>query len=250
MYKYANPIMVDKIAKRTAPIAYAIAVLCFAAGLYLGLLNSPADYQQGDTVRIMYVHVPAAWMSMMCYSVMAAASVAGFVWKHPVADVTAKVTAPIGAVFTALALITGMLWGQPMWGTWWAWDARLTSVLVLFFLYLGYIAIWRTISDQSRAAKIAAIVAIIGFINIPIIKFSVDWWNSLHQPASIIRAEGPAIDPSMLKPLFFMALAYMALYVGLLMTSLRTEFMERKLARLDRTTDLRPANTLKETPPS
>ncbi|MCA8896889.1 MAG: cytochrome c biogenesis protein CcsA, partial [Amphiplicatus sp.] len=169
-YELANPERFERIAKPLQPALTAIAVLLGGAGLYYALFNSPADYQQGDTVRIMYVHVPAAWMALFCYSVMAFSSAAGFIWKHPLADVSAKVTAPIGAVFTALALFTGSLWGKPMWGAWWAWDARLTSVLILFFLYLGYIAIWESIDDKARAARLAAIVAIVGFVNIPIIK--------------------------------------------------------------------------------
>jgi len=233
MYEFANPSKFEPIARKIEPVAYGLTAVLLGAGLYFGLLNSPADYQQGDTVRIMYVHVPAAWMALFCYSSMAFSSIAGFVWKHPLADMAAKSTAPIGAVFTALALVTGSLWGKPMWGTWWAWDARLTSVLVLFFMYLGYMAIWRGVEDKTRAAKIAAIAAIVGFVNIPIIKFSVEWWNSLHQPASIIRAGGPSIAPSMLTPLFLMALAYTALYIALLMTSLRSEFMERRAARLE-----------------
>ncbi len=233
MQAFANPKKFLSIAKWIEPIAYGVAGIAFILGLFFGLSHSPADYQQGDTVRIMYVHVPAAWMALFCYSTMAIASVTGFIWKHPLADMTAKTTAPIGALFTALALITGSLWGKPMWGTWWAWDARLTSVLVLLFMYLGYIAIWMAIDDKARAAKIAAISTIVGFVNIPIIKFSVDWWNSLHQPASIIRADGPAIDPSMLTPLLLMAIAYQSLYVALLMTGLRSEITERRISRLE-----------------
>ncbi len=232
MYAFANPMKFAALARRIAPWGYGFAALLLVSGLYFGLGKSPADYQQGDTVRIMYVHVPAAWLALMCYSSMAIASIAGFVFKHPLADMAAKATAPIGAVFTALALVTGSLWGKPMWGTWWAWDARMTSVLVLLFMYLGYMSIWRAIPDQARAAKLAAIMAIVGFVNIPIIKFSVDWWNSLHQPASILRADGPSIDPSMLLPLGLMGLGYTVLYVALLLTCLRTEILERQYNRL------------------
>ncbi|MEE2693117.1 MAG: heme ABC transporter permease [Pseudomonadota bacterium] len=231
---YANPEKFERIARPLTPVLAAFAVLAGAAGLYFALFNSPADYQQGESVRIMYVHVPAAWMALFCYTAMAAASVAGFIWKHPLADTAAKATAPIGAIFTALALITGSLWGKPMWGTWWAWDARLTSVLILFFLYLGYIAVWEAVEDKIRAAKLAAIVAIVGFVNVPIIKFSVDWWNSLHQPASVFRADGPTIHASMLTPLLLMGVAYTFTYAALLLVSMRAELAARRLARLDR----------------
>lgn len=233
IYEYANPVRFEALTKPLVPWLTGAAALLIGAGLYFSLFASPADYQQGDSVRIMYVHVPAAWMALFCYSVMAGASAFGFIWKHPLADVAAKETAPIGAGFTLLALVTGSLWGKPMWGTWWAWDARLTSVLVLLFLYLGYMAIWRSFPDKIRAARLAAILAMVGFVNIPIIKFSVDWWNSLHQPASVIRADGPAIHSSMLTPLLLMAIAYMLVFAALLLTSMRNELMERRLARLE-----------------
>ncbi len=233
LYEFANPVRFERIAARVFPVALAAAGLLGAVGLYFALFNSPADYQQGDTVRIMYVHVPAAWMAMFCYSAMAVSSTAGFIWKHPLADVAAKETAPIGAAFTFLALFTGSLWGKPMWGAWWAWDARLTSVLILFFLYLGYMALWRAVPDKTRAAKLAAILAIVGFVNIPIIKFSVDWWNSLHQPASVLRAGGPSIHPDMLTPLFLMIGAYVFAYVALLLASMRNELTARRLARME-----------------
>lgn len=232
--EFANPERFDRLARALIPAFGWAATILAAIGLYFALFNSPPDYQQGETVRIMYVHVPAAWMALFCYSAMAAASTAGFIWKHPLADVAAKATAPIGAVFTALALFTGSLWGKPMWGTWWAWDARLTSVLILFFLYLGYIAVWEAIEDKTRAARLAAIVAIVGFVNVPIIKFSVDWWNSLHQSASVLRAGGPTIDSSMLTPLFVMALAYTTAYGAFVLISMRAELTARRIARLDR----------------
>jgi len=232
-YDLANPQRFDNFARAAAPIAAAGALLLLVTGLYLALLKSPADYQQGDSVRIMYVHVPAAWMALMCYTSMAIASVAGFVWKHPLADVAAKSTAPIGAAFTFLALVTGSLWGKPMWGTWWAWDARLTSVLILFFMYVGYMALWSAIEDKARAARIAAIACIVGFLNVPIIKFSVDWWNSLHQSASVIRPDGPSIHSAMLTPLLLMGLAYTLLYAALLFISMRAEIAERRIARLE-----------------
>lgn len=233
MYDLANPQRFEKLAVRLLPLLSIGAAVTALFGLYYALLGSPADYQQGDSVRIMYVHVPAAWMALLCYSVMALSSVVGFAFKHPLADVAAKSTAPIGAAFTFLALVTGSLWGKPMWGTWWAWDARLTSVLILFFLYLGYMALWNAIEDRSRAARIAAIACLVGFINIPIIKFSVDWWNSLHQPASVLRGGGPSIDGSMLTPLFLMGMCYSLVYGALLVISMRTELTERRIARLE-----------------
>jgi len=228
----ANPERFERLVRPVQPALAAISLLLAAAGLYYALFASPPDYQQGESVRIMYVHVPASWMALFCYSVIAISSATGFIWKHPLADVTAKATAPIGAVFTALALFTGSIWGKPMWGAWWAWDARLTSVLILFFLYLGYMAIWETVEDKSRAARLAAVVAIVGFVNIPIIHFSVDWWNSLHQPASIFRPEGPTVAPSMLAPLFLMALAYTTGYGALVLAAMKNELIARRLQRL------------------
>ena len=233
IYEFANPVRFERIAARVFPFALAAAGLFAVAGLYFALFNSPADYQQGETVRIMYVHVPAAWMALFCYTGMAASSAAGFIWKHPLADVAAKESAPIGAAFTFLALFTGALWGKPMWGAWWVWDARLTSVLILFFLYLGYMALWRAVPDKTRAAKLAAILAIVGFVNIPIIKFSVDWWNSLHQPASILRAGGVSVHPSMLTPLFLMIGAYVCIYIAMLLAAMRNELTARRLARVE-----------------
>ena len=159
----------------------------------------------GITVRIMYIHVPFAWLSMLCYSLMAVCALGTLVWRHPLADVALKSAAPVGAVFTALALITGSIWGKPMWGTWWVWDGRLTSVFVLLLMYLGVISLTRALDDPSRSARAAAIMTLVGFINIPIIKFSVDWWNTLHQPASVFRLGGPTIHPSLLLPLLVMA---------------------------------------------
>lgn len=228
----ANPERFDRLARPLCAVAAAAALLLIGVGIYYALFHSPADYQQGESVRIMYVHVPAAWLALFVYTFMAAASGFGFVFKHPLADVAAKAAAPIGAVFTALALVTGSLWGKPMWGTFWAWDARLTSVLILFFLYLGYMSVWAAVEDRARAARLAAIVALAGFVNIPIIKFSVDWWSSLHQPASVLRAGGPTIDKAMLTPLFMMALGYTALFGALVLASMRNELAARRLERL------------------
>jgi len=207
-------------------------VLCLAAGLYFALIVSPADYQQSETVRIMYVHVPASWMAMFCYSAMAGASAVGLIWRHLTAFVVARATAPIGAAFTFLALATGSLWGKPMWGTWWVWDARLTSVLILLFLYLGYMALEGAFDDRSRGARAAAILAIVGAVNVPIIKFSVDWWNTLHQPASVVKIDGPAIHSSMLTPLLLMAMGYTAFYFWVMFVRVRAEFNDARIQAL------------------
>lgn len=236
MQNLANPQRFETFARSVTPFVSAAAMAAISLGLYFALFNSPPDYQQGDSVRIMYVHVPAAWLSLLIYTVMAGASALGFIFRHPLADVAAKSSAPIGAAFTFLALATGALWGKPMWGAWWAWDARLTSVLILLFLYLGYIALWNAIDDRARAARIAAITCIIGFINVPIIKFSVDWWASLHQPASVLRAGGPAIHESMLAPLFLMGLGYGLIFAALLLVSMRAELAERRIERLQQMT--------------
>jgi heme exporter protein C len=232
MSHLANPDRFERLTSKATPICAASGGLLLAVGVYLALFVAPSDYQQGDSVRIMYVHVPAAWMALFVYSVMAVCSAVGFVWRHPLADVAAKSAAPVGAAFTFLALVTGALWGRPMWGTWWAWDARLTSVLVLFFLYVGYVALWSAIEDKNRAARIAAIACLIGFVNIPVIKFSVDWWNTLHQPASILRSGGPSIHGSMLTPLFVNAFSYVLIFVALTIALMRAELAERRIARL------------------
>ena len=232
MHRYANPTRFVALARTVQPWAAGIALVALGTGLWLALVVSPPDYQQGETVRIMYVHVPAAWMAMACYTALAAASAVALVWRHAVAHVVARATAPIGAAFTFLALATGSLWGKPMWGTWWAWDARLTSVLILFFLYLGYIALESAFDDRLRGARAAAILAIVGVVNVPIIKFSVDWWNTLHQPASVVRLDGPAIHPSMLAPLLLMAIGYTAFYVWVLALRVRADINASKLRAL------------------
>jgi heme exporter protein C len=180
----------------------------------------------------MYIHVPAAWLSMMCYSVMAVSALGTLVWRHPLADVSAKAAAPIGACFTLLALVTGSLWGKPMWGTWWVWDARLTSVFVLFLMYLGIISLTRALDDPSRSARAAAVMTLVGFINIPIIKFSVDWWNTLHQPASVMRLDGPTIHSSLLWPLLVMAAGFTLLFFALHLLAMRNEIFRRRVAAM------------------
>ncbi len=228
MIELANPTRFMALSERLMPWLWAVAALTCAIGLFLAF-RAPADYQQGQTVLIMYIHVPAAWLSMMCYSIIAISSVGTLVWRHPLADVSAKAAAPIGAAFTFLALVTGSLWGKPMWGTWWVWDARLTSVLILFLMYLGLIALWRAFDDPSRAARPVAILALVGFVNVPIIKFSVDWWNTLHQPASVFRLDGPTIDNAMLWPLLAMGIGYTLLFFALHVAAMRNEIMRRRV---------------------
>jgi len=229
MHRFANPARFQRLAASVLPWSAALAVVCLGAGLYFALFSSPRDYQQGETVRIMYLHVPSAWMAMFVYTSLAVTSAVGLVWKHPLADLAAKAMSPTGATFTLLCLVTGSLWGQPMWGTWWVWDARLTSVLILFFLYLGHIALINAFDDPTRGARAAAVLALVGAVNVPIIKFSVDWWNTLHQPASLTRLDAPAIDPAMLAPLLLMAIGFMAYFVVVLILRLRSEILDRRL---------------------
>ncbi len=200
-----------------------LTVVLLVIGLVWGLFFSPADYQQGEMVRILYIHAPAAWMGLFSYIVMAVASAVSLMGKYPLANLVAKASSPVGAVFTIICLVTGALWGKPMWGAYWVWDARLTSMLILFFLYLGHIALVNAFDDYGRGARAGAILAVIGFINIPIIKFSVDWWNTLHQPASITRVALPAMAMEMLLPLLVMGLAFTAYYVTLLLVRIRSE---------------------------
>ena len=228
MHRLANPTRFLRLTAIVQPWAIGLAVLFVCAGLVWGLLISPPDYQQGNSVRIMYVHVPAAWMAMFIYAAIAAASAVGLIWRHPVADLVGKASAPIGASFTFICLASGSLWGKPMWGTWWEWDARMTSVLILFFLYLGYIALWQAFDDQAKAARAAAILALVGFVNVPIIKFSVDWWNTLHQPASVLTLSGPKIHADILWPLLLMGAGFKAYYVALLCLRVRTEILARR----------------------
>jgi heme exporter protein C len=224
----ANPSRFLALSGRILPWLMAATLLAFvaaSAGVYL----APDDYQQGATVKIMFIHVPAAWLGIFAWVLMSAAALGTLVWRHPLADVAAKAAAPIGAAFTLMCLMTGSLWGRPMWGTYWVWDARLTSVLVLFLLYLAAIALWRTIDDPTRAARVAAVFTLVGAINIPIIKFSVDWWNTLHQPASVLRLGGSTIHASILIPLIAMLAAFTLLFVTLHLAAMRNEILRRRL---------------------
>jgi heme exporter protein C len=234
MLSLANPTRLLSIVDRVVPWLAALTTLLLGYGLYLALFVAPPDYQQGETVKIMFVHVPAAWLAMFGYTLIAIAALGTLIWRHPLADVAAKTAAPIGATFTFIALVTGSLWGKPMWGTYWVWDARLTSMLVLLLLYLGLIALWQSIDEPGRAGRATAILALVGFINVPIIKFSVDWWNTLHQPASVFRMGGPTIDPSLLRPLFVMALGFTLLFVLLHLIAIRAEILRRRVHALQR----------------
>jgi heme exporter protein C len=228
----ANPARFTRFSGAVLPWCAWATVGTLAAGLYLALVAAPPDYQQGESVRIMYIHVPAAWMALSVYLFVAVASAVALVWRHPLADIAASAAAPIGAAFTFVCLATGSLWGRPMWGAWWVWDARLTSVLVLFFLYLGYIALVNGFDEPSRGARAGSVLALVGVANLPIIKFSVDWWNTLHQPASVMRFGGPTIAISMLVPLLVMAAGFLLLFLTLLMLRMRTALNERKALAL------------------
>ena len=227
----ANPTRFLNLAHRMLPWLAEITAAVFAIGLYL-TYGAPDDYQQGATVKIMFIHVPAAWLGTFAWLLMSIAGLGTLVWRHPLADVAAKAAAPIGAAFTLMCLVTGSLWGRPMWGTYWVWDARLTSVLILFLMYLGVIALWRTIEDPTRAARVAAVLTLVGAINIPIIKFSVDWWNTLHQPASVLRLGGSAIHPTILVPLIVMLVAFTLLFLTLHLAAMRNEILRRRVRTL------------------
>ena len=232
MQRFANPARFMRLSAALLPWSGAATAFLLAAGLYLGLFVAPPDYQQGEAVRIMFVHVPAAWMASFVYALIALASAVALIWRHPLADIAAQSAAPLGAGFTLLCLVTGSLWGEPMWGTWWVWDARLTSVLVLFFLYLGYIALVNAFDEPTRGARAGAILALVGIVNLPIIKFSVDWWNTLHQPASVFRLGGPTIDASMLWPLLTLALGFTVFFVTVLLIRMRTALIAAKVRAL------------------
>ncbi len=227
-YRYASPAVFYRFAGAVLPWVAGITLALMGWGLYLGLFVAPPDYQQGDSFRIMYVHVPAAWMSLFVYVVMAAAGATALIWRVKVAEMLASASAPIGAAFTFIALVTGSLWGKPMWGTYWVWDARLTSELILLFLYLGFMALESAIEDPRRAARACGLLAVVGVVNVPIIHFSVEWWNTLHQGPSVSRLDAPAIHPSMLRPLLLMALAFQLFYFWCLLLRVRALLLERE----------------------
>jgi len=232
MLSLANPTRFLSLVGRVVPWLAVLTTLLLAYGLYLALFVAPPDYQQGETVKIMFIHVPAAWLAMFGYMLIAMAALGTLIWRHPLADVAAKTAAPIGATFTFIALVTGSLWGKPMWGTYWVWDARLTSMLVLFLLYLGLIALWEAIEEPGRAGRAGALLALVGVVNVPIIHFSVNWWNTLHQSASVFRVGGPTIDPALLMPLLVMALAFTLLFALLHLIAMRAEILRRRVSAL------------------
>ena len=234
MHAYANPLRFLKLSEALLPWLLAAGLGLTGLGLWMGLFTSPADYLQGDSVRIMYVHVPAAWLASSGYLGMALAALAARVWKHPLADLSVRAIAPAGAMFAAICLITGSIWGRPTWGTWWVWDGRLTSMLVLFLLYLGVIALAKAYEDEARGLKAAGLLAIVGVINLPIIKFSVEWWNTLHQKASI-RLSGSSIHADMLTPLLISTIGFTLLFAAIVLMRMRTLIAEqRKIARMRR----------------
>jgi heme exporter protein C len=230
--RLANPARFMRASGAVLPWLGGGSAVVLALGLVWSLVFAPPDYQQGESVRIMFIHVPAAWLALSVYLFVAVASGVALVSRHPLAEIAAQAAAPIGAAFTLVCLATGSLWGRPMWGTWWVWDARLTSVLVLFFLYLGYIALVNAFDDQSRGARAGSLLALVGVVNLPIIKFSVDWWNTLHQPASVLRIGGPTIAASMLLPLLVMAVGFSLLFGWLLLLRMRTALNEKKARAL------------------
>ena len=232
LHRFANPGRFLRLAARVQPWVDICAVALTAAGVAWGLFFAPADWQQGDAVRIMYIHVPAAWLASAGYVALGAASFASIVWRHPLADLAAAEIGPVGAVFTVLCLATGSLWGKPMWGTWWVWDARMTSVLVLFFLYAGHVALVRAFDDPVRGYRAGAILALVGLVDLPIIKWSVDWWNTLHQPATITLMGAPTMSPSMLWPLLLCAVGFSFVFVSVVLARLRAAVLERRTRAL------------------
>jgi heme exporter protein C len=228
LFRYANPHNFMRLSGAVLPVTVIGTVLCLVAGLYLGF-SVPPDYQQGTTVTMLFIHVPADVVAELAYGAIAVCSLLSLVWRHPLSDIAARAAAPLGALYTALGLITGALWGKPMWGTYWVWDARLTSFLLLLFLYAGYMALWNAIEDETRAARAAAILALVGVINIPIIKFSVDWWSTLHQGESIMSGK---IDAIYLWPLLLMMLGYVLMFLSLWMVRMRTAILERRARTL------------------
>ncbi len=228
LHKYSSPKHFYALSERLIPWFGWFCLAFMLAGLYYGLFIAPPDYQMGESYRIMFVHVPAAWMSMFIYVVMAIAGGIGLVWRIKLAEVIAASSAPIGASFTFLALVTGALWGKPMWGTWWVWDARLTSELILLFLYLGVIALNSAIEDKRTASRASAVLALVGVVNIPIIHYSVEWWNTLHAKATVTKLAAPSMPLSMLTPLLLMAIAFKLYYATVVLKRARCEVLDRE----------------------
>jgi len=237
-HRWANPGRFARLAERAVPPLAWVTAALLLVGLVGGLVLAPPDFRQGMSVKIIYVHVPSAWLGLFAYVSVAAASAAALVWRHPLADIAAHAASPVGAAFTALALATGSLWGKPMWGAWWVWDARLTSMLVLLFLYLGHIALKGAFDDPAHGRTASAILAVVGVVNVPIIKFSVDWWNTLHQTASVSRLDSPAMPMSMLWPLLVMAVGFTTFFVTVVLVRMRAGLLEARIQAL-RTARLR-----------
>ncbi len=228
LFRYANPHEFMRLSGAVLPFTAIAAAICIGLSLYLGF-SAPPDYQQGRTVLVLFIHVPAATCAMSVYGAIAVCSLLSLVWRHPLSDTAARAAAPIGAVFTALGLITGALWGKPMWGTYWVWDARLTSFLLLLFIYFGYMALWNAIEDETKAARAAAILALVGAVNIPIIKFSVEWGSTIKKGESIVSGK---LAPVFLAPLLLMMAGYVLLFVSLWMVRIRTAILERRATSL------------------
>lgn len=229
IFKFANPNKFLKISEFLFPYFNFFFLISFIYGLYLSFFNSPPDYLQGETVRIMYIHVPCAWFSLMLYSSIAICGFFSLIFRHTLADIAIRAIAPLGASFTIATLITGSIWGKPTWGTWWVWDARLTSELVLLFLYVGIISLSNAFDNKSKGDNYAAILSLVGIINLPVIKWSVDWWNTLHQPASISKFSSPSIDTDMLSPLFVMTLSFLFLSLNIIIIRIKSEILQRKI---------------------
>tara|TARA_B100000900_G_scaffold415999_1_gene448427 strand:+ start:746 stop:1468 length:723 start_codon:yes stop_codon:yes gene_type:complete len=229
IFKFANPLKFQRLTEKFEPLTISVALILLSLGLFFSFFNSPPDYLQGETVRIMYIHVPCAWFSLMIYSVIVICSICSIIFRHTLADLISRSCAPIGACFTLATLLTGSLWGKPTWGTWWVWDARLTSVLILLIIYIGLIIINSAYEDKSKADKYASILAVVGAVNLPIIKWSVNWWSTLHQPASISKFDSPSIDSSMLIPLFIMTFSFFFFFISILFIRLRGEIIQRKI---------------------
>lgn len=224
--RYANPDRFMRLSSWAMPLAAIVAIALFAVGLPWALIWSPADYKQLDAMRILYVHVPTAWWALGIYGFMAVASLMGLVWRHTLADIAARAAAPIGAMFAGLCLATGSLWGAPIWNTWWVWDARLTSMLIVFLTYLAYMALWSAVEDEAKAARLAAILCLAGAINLPIVYMSVEWWSTLHQPSSVRSGR---LHPTMLWPLLTMAGAFLCAFIAMMLANVRAEIYRRRV---------------------
>jgi len=231
MRYWITPNRFNRFSKTALPLLILGTIITILAGLYIGLVSSPPDYQQGEAVRIMYVHVPSAWLAMGIYLGLSVSAGSFLIWKNPLSGIFLKCGIPIGSVFSLICLITGSIWARPIWGVYWAWDARLTSMLILLFIYIGLYILYNAFEDDEKAARATSILCLVGLVNLPVIRFSVKWWNTLHQPASVMRLSSPALDDSILLPLMVMFLAFILLYISLLVASVRTEIYKLKNRR-------------------